>query len=111
MSVAPAKPEGMEKKKKTPASVLGETLFDPKSQKVKTAYGECRGRIAFKPKGSYGFGFDPIFMVDGTEKNFAQLTLKEKNQISHRAKALRKMKKVLLNYIRQEPALAKQGKV
>ncbi len=73
-------------------------LFSPKTGKVKTARGECHGRIAFVPKGRYGFGFDPIFIVNGLSKHLAELTLKEKKQVSHRAKALRRMRKILLRY-------------
>lgn len=52
-----------------------------------TAEGECLGKIAFEPVGDDGFGYDPVFLVDG--KSFAQLTAQEKDQISHRGKALR----------------------
>ena len=42
-------------------------------KKIKTVYGECRGRIGFEVKGSEGFGYDPLFIVDGYGKTFAQL--------------------------------------
>nr|WP_319488290.1 XTP/dITP diphosphatase [uncultured Caproiciproducens sp.] len=51
------------------------------------AEGECAGTIAFAPAGSDGFGYDPIFLVNG--KSFAQLTAQEKDEISHRGRALR----------------------
>jgi XTP/dITP diphosphohydrolase len=72
-------------------------LFDPVSGKVEIAEGECKGRIALTPKGTHGFGFDPVFIVDGLGKHFAELSLEEKNKVSHRAKALEKMKKILVN--------------
>jgi len=52
---------------------------------------ECKGSITFSPKGEYGFGYDPIFLVPGYNKTFAELGDKIKNQISHRGKAMRRM--------------------
>ncbi len=57
--------------------------------------GVCRGRIARSPRGKTGFGYDPIFIVSGTGKTFAELSPALKNGISHRAKALRKLAKYL----------------
>lgn len=51
--------------------------------------GVCEGRIGFAPQGEGGFGYDPLFIVLQYDKTFAELTLAEKNQISHRGKALR----------------------
>ena len=76
-------------------------LFDPKKEKVKTVRGECLGKIGFFPKGKHGFGFDPVFIVKGLDKHFAELTLEEKNQVSHRARALRKMRKNIIVYINE----------
>ena len=58
--------------------------------------GICRGRIAEKPRGKYGFGYDPVFLISGYNKTFAELAPSVKNSISHRAKALKKLYKVLL---------------
>ena len=52
------------------------------------AKGFCSGQIAFEPKGSNGFGYDPIFYLPQYEKTMAQLEPEEKNKISHRSKAL-----------------------
>ncbi len=57
--------------------------------------GTISGNILLSPKGSDGFGYDPIFQPHGYEKSFAQISLKEKNKISHRAKALDKLKDFL----------------
>lgn len=54
---------------------------------IVTAHGECAGTIGFEPQGSDGFGYDPIFFVNG--KSFAQLTAEEKDKISHRGRALK----------------------
>lgn len=54
--------------------------------------GVCRGVIIETPKGEGGFGYDPVFMPEGYDKTFAELPLAEKNKISHRAKALSKVK-------------------
>ena len=57
--------------------------------------GVCRGRIARSPSGKNGFGYDPLFIVSGTGKTFAELPPAIKNDISHRAKALKKLVKYL----------------
>jgi len=50
--------------------------------------GECPGVITFDQRGKNGFGFDPIFIPIGAKKTFGEMTTKEKNQFSHRSKAL-----------------------
>ena len=61
--------------------------------------GIIKGRISLEPKGLYGFHYDPIFIPDGYDKTFAQMNLKEKNKISHRAIASQKLKKYLLKLV------------
>ena len=58
--------------------------------------GVCEGSIAFEPRGDTGFGYDPVFLVPGYGKTFAELGPDIKNSISHRAIALEKIKKSLL---------------
>ncbi len=53
--------------------------------------GICEGKIAENPIGSEGFGYDPIFIPKGYDKTMAQLSPDEKNRISHRGKAVRKL--------------------
>lgn len=60
--------------------------------------GSCRGRIGFKEIGEKGFGYDPIFILTRHGKTMAQLSLEEKNRVSHRGKALRKLRKLLKTY-------------
>ena len=54
--------------------------------------GICEGRIIDKPTGSQGFGYDPVFLLEQFGKTMAQLSLKEKSQISHRGLAINKLK-------------------
>jgi XTP/dITP diphosphohydrolase len=54
--------------------------------------GTCEGRIAFSPTGRGGFGYDPLFIPNGYDVSFAELGKEVKNQLSHRAKALAKLK-------------------
>ena len=56
-----------------------------------TFAGEVHGTIARRPRGAGGFGYDPIFVPDGWRRTFAEGTAAEKNAISHRARALRKV--------------------
>ncbi len=59
--------------------------------------GVIKGIITHIPRGSNGFGYDPVFQPEGEDKTFAELTLKEKNQLSHRARAFSK----LINYLQE----------
>jgi XTP/dITP diphosphohydrolase len=62
---------------------------------VKTCEGVCEGTIAFEPRGEGGFGYDPIFCLPELDRRMAELTLDEKNRISHRAKAAREARRLL----------------
>ena len=59
-----------------------------------TLRGECEGCIGYAPRGNNGFGYDPVFVVEGG-KTFAELTAEEKDAVSHRGAALRKLKAAL----------------
>ena len=65
------------------ALIIGEKLF--------TFEGIVEGKISMKPAGNGGFGYDPIFIPDNFDKTFAQIGLAEKNKISHRARAIKKL--------------------
>ena len=54
--------------------------------------GACEGRILFEPRGQGGFGYDPLFVPEGFEQTFAELGEEVKNRLSHRAKALAKVR-------------------
>ena len=61
-----------------------------------TVEGVVEGKIAERPRGSHGFGYDPVFIADGFEETFAELPEELKNNISHRANAIRKLQAKLL---------------
>jgi XTP/dITP diphosphohydrolase len=76
---------------------LKPTVQSPKS-KVQSPHlfdGSCEGRIGFAPRGKNGFGYDPLFVPMGFEQTFAELGEDIKNQLSHRARALEKLKTFL----------------
>jgi XTP/dITP diphosphohydrolase len=58
--------------------------------------GICYGHITLEPKGQAGFGYDPLFIPEERERTFAELEQQEKNRISHRARALQKLRHRLL---------------
>ncbi|MGL4972058.1 MAG: XTP/dITP diphosphatase [Culicoidibacterales bacterium] len=64
-------------------------------QSTQTFTGTCEGTIAFNTGGESGFGYDPLFIPSGFTQTFAQLSAAEKNQISHRARALEQLQTVL----------------
>jgi len=59
-----------------------------------TVMGEVKGRILYKEQGSDGFGYDPLFYYPPLKKSFAELTMTEKNTISHRGRAVEKLQEV-----------------
>jgi XTP/dITP diphosphohydrolase len=59
--------------------------------KINQFEGVVKGKIINKKKGEQGFGYDPIFVPDGYDRTFAQMSLTEKNGLSHRTKAIEKM--------------------
>ena len=69
-------------------------LVDPSGEEM-VVHGHCPGRIAEKASGSEGFGYDPLFIPDGYDKSFAELSADEKNAISHRGRALEKVKAIV----------------
>ena len=53
--------------------------------------GICTGKIISERRGNNGFGYDPVFVPDGSEKTFAEMDMEEKNKFSHRKKAMEKL--------------------
>ncbi len=75
--------------------VCAMTLVSPSGEILFQTRGECNGEIARKQFGTNGFGYDPVFIVEGTNKTMAEMSENDKNLISHRGKALQKV----LNYL------------
>lgn len=69
-------------------------LVDPQGVEH-TVVGKCFGRIAERASGAEGFGYDPLFVPDGYDKSFAELSADEKNAISHRGRALEQVKELV----------------
>ena len=72
-------------------------MYDPTTDKVRTCEGVYEGQIARVPRGTQGFGYDPVFYNPSLGKTGAELTLAEKNTVSHRGKALQKARVILQN--------------
>jgi XTP/dITP diphosphohydrolase len=67
---------------------------------VQTASGTCEGEIGFSARGVHGFGYDPVFLVQGSDgKTMAELDPGEKNRISHRARALMAARSLLVQLL------------
>src|ERR1044072_1608258 len=64
-------------------------VADPSADTLHTFEGTCEGRIAHAPRGTGGFGYDPLFIPDGHERTFGELPTEVKHTLSHRARALR----------------------
>ncbi len=64
--------------------------------------GTVEGRILNEKRGNEGFGYDPVFVPEGSSRTFAEMPLSEKNLISHRARAFEKLRKFLLSYQRAD---------
>lgn len=71
-------------------------VFVDESGRETSANGTCEGEIGFEPRGDGGFGYDPVFLPAATPgRTMAELSLAEKNEISHRGAALRALKAAL----------------
>ncbi len=84
----------IEKEKRGARFVCCIVLASPKGD-IKTFYGDVEGIIGTEARGKGGFGYDPVFYPAGYERTFAEMSDKEKDALSHRGKALRKLKKYL----------------
>ncbi|MGE6629031.1 XTP/dITP diphosphatase [Bacillus sp. NPDC077027] len=86
--------KGIEKEERTARFRCALAVSIP-GKDTKTVEGSVEGFIADKPSGENGFGYDPIFIVKDKDQTMAELSPKEKNKISHRAAALRKLSTLL----------------
>jgi XTP/dITP diphosphohydrolase len=77
-------------------------LVDPYApgDEVALAEGVCEGTITTTARGSFGFGYDPLFLVGGSDKTMAELTESEKNSVSHRGRACVAMRPIIERFIR-----------
>lgn len=71
-------------------------IATPDGSILSTSEGICEGKIIFEERGTNGFGYDPLFVPDGFEQTFAELSDSIKNRISHRARALLKTREFLI---------------
>ena len=69
---------------------------------VHTADGVCEGHIGHAPRGDNGFGYDPVFVLAGRDLTMAELSPAEKNQISHRARALAAARPILARLVAEQ---------
>jgi XTP/dITP diphosphohydrolase len=67
--------------------------------KILTTEGKCEGYILTEPRGTGGFGYDPLFYYPECQKTFAEVAPGDKNRVSHRARALAKIKEALVNFV------------
>jgi XTP/dITP diphosphohydrolase len=81
-------------------------LVDPFTARgqPQTVEGVCEGTITRTPRGPGGFGYDPLFVVEGTGKTMAELTDDEKNRVSHRARALAALRPVIERVLAERAA-------
>ena len=78
--------------------VCAMAIADEKGEIKFLAEGICEGRIARRPHGANGFGYDPIFVPDGYEQTFGELSSTAKAEISHRARAIEKIIRFLRDF-------------
>jgi XTP/dITP diphosphohydrolase len=70
-------------------------IVDQSGRELAIAEGACEGRIGSEPRGSHGFGYDPLFVPEGYTQTMGELGPETKNEISHRAKAAAKLVPIL----------------
>ena len=87
--------EGVAEEKRTARYRCVVALATPRGLQL-TADGSCNGRIATEPAGANGFGYDPLFYYESYGATFGLIDPILKNQVSHRAEAVRKLKELLL---------------
>jgi XTP/dITP diphosphohydrolase len=71
-------------------------IYDPASGKTEVCGGSAEGHIVLEPSGTQGFGYDPVFFYTDAGKTGAELTLEEKNAVSHRGRAMKAARALLL---------------
>ncbi len=79
-------------------------LSDPQGE-LSLARGSCAGEIVPQERGNDGFGYDPLFLVTEAARTMAELSLAEKNYLSHRARAITNLRPILLDRLELRPSL------
>lgn len=87
---------GVEEARRTARFVCAVGIADDRAKVIEVTVGKCEGRIALEPRGRSGFGFDPVFIPEGFDVTFAEMSPETKNRISHRARALEAARRALL---------------
>ncbi|AUI70735.1 XTP/dITP diphosphatase [Companilactobacillus alimentarius] len=90
---------GVPKDKRTARFVSTLVFANPKNEHDLVVEGEVKGLIGTLPQGDDGFGYDPLFYLPELDKTMAQITVDQKNQISHRGNALKKLEKQWQDWI------------
>jgi XTP/dITP diphosphohydrolase len=93
--------EAIPDERRTARFVCVLALANPAGRIILTARDTVEGRMLREPRGSNGFGYDPLFFIESLQKTTAELSPEEKHRISHRGKALRRLR-VLMGQIEQE---------
>ena len=93
--------EGVPLEKRSAAYVCHMAVADPQGTIRAESQGTCKGRIVFQPRGSNGFGYDPLFEVLEYHRTFGELSSLVKSHISHRAKAGYRLVPQLLRLIEE----------
>ena len=78
--------------------VCAVAIATPEGRVPNVCEGVCDGAMTFEPRGSGGFGYDPLFVPEGFSETFAELADAIKNELSHRARALLKTREFLLSH-------------
>lgn len=86
--------KGVPKDERTARFISVITMIFDNGDKI-SARGECEGMIAEEERGDKGFGYDPIFIPNGYDITFAEMSQGEKNSISHRGKALNRLEELI----------------
>ena len=86
--------KGVPKDERTARFISVITMIFDNGDKI-SARGECEGMIAEEERGDKGFGYDPIFIPNGYDITFAEMSQEEKNSISHRGKALNRLEELI----------------
>ncbi len=91
--------KGVPPRKRTARFRCVVAIYEPKTKILKTCQGKMEGIITEAPRGGNGFGYDPIFYLPKFKKTNAEISMEEKNKISHRGGGFRKAKEIIKNLI------------